>query len=176
MAARVTALDKGLQDYAARWLPSLDANVAYNVTRDYQPDFTGRGWTGAFVLNVPLFDRLVARSDYADQVQQKAIAETNLTARDRAVLADYADARAGFAAALASAKARETTLAKARALYERSLKGFRSGVLSANDLSLDEARLTDTELFVVQGWAAVHRYYARALRDLGGRLGEPHRI
>ena len=167
LVARVEAIDKGLGDYAARYLPSLDASVAYNIAHDSGPDFFGRGWNGALVLNVPIFDRLVARTDYAEQVHDKAIAETNLTARDWALKSDYEDARAGFAAALASARAREATLAKARTLFDRSMKGFRTGVLSANDLSLDEARLTDTELYVVQGWAAVHRYYARLLRDLG---------
>ena len=72
---------------------------------------------------------------------------------------------AGFVAALAGRLA-EATLSKARALYEHSLKGFRSGMLSANDLSLDEARLTNTS-FTSSRAGRRRTAAARLLRDVG---------
>ncbi len=175
LAARVTALDAGLASARSKYLPSLDLSADYSLVQPTRPEpaadqFTQ--WSGALTLSVPLFDGFSARGAYEEQAKAKQIAELDLAAKDRALRAELDQVQAGFAAALKSAKAREVALKSAKTLYEHSLKGFRSGVLSANDLILDQGRVFDTELNALKGWSTVHRYLARLCRVSGRALAE----
>lgn len=170
--ARVAALDAGLTSARARYLPSLDLAADYAFVKPTRPEPQDQAaqWSGALTLSVPLFDGFSSRVAYEEQAKAKQIAELDLVALDRALKSEQAQVKAAFAAALKSAKAREVALKSAKALYEHSLKGFRSGVLSANDLNLDQGRVYDTELNALKGWSAVHRYLTKLCRVSGRPL------
>ena len=174
LAARVAALDAGLASARSKYLPSLDLSADYSLVQPTRPEPVDRftQWSGALTLSVPLFDGFSARGAYQEQAKAKQIAELHLAAKDRALRAELDQVQAAFAAALKSAKSREVALKSAKTLYEHSLKGFRSGVLSANDLILDQGRVFDTELNALKGWSAVHRYLARLCRVSGRALTE----
>lgn len=170
LQAKVTALDAGLTAARAKYLPSLDLSADYSLVQPVRPEPAAdsrRQWTGALTLTVPLFDGFASRAAFEEQAKAKQIAELELAAKDRALESELSQVKAGFAAALKSARAREVALKSAKTLYEHSLKGFRSGVLSANDLILDQGRVYDTELNALRGWSAVHRYLARLCRVSG---------
>lgn len=172
LAARLTALDAGLTSARAKYLPSLDLSADYAFVKPTRPEPREQfaQWSGALTLSVPLFDGFSSRVAYEEQAKAKQIAELDLVALDRALGSELTQVKAAFAASLKSAKAREVALKSAKALYEHSLKGFRSGVLSANDLNLDQGRVYDTELNALRGWSAVHRYLAKLCRVSGRPL------
>jgi outer membrane protein TolC len=75
--------------------------------------------------------------------------------------------REAFRTSVSAALARERTLAMSRKLFQDGLKRFRAGRAAANELSVDQARLLDSELFAVQGWSAAHLAYSRLCHALG---------
>lgn len=172
LAESTRSLEIGLDEIRARQRPSLDATVGYTVARQVEPDLQVKQLTGTLSLTVPLFDRFAARADYEEQSHRQQIAALGLAEKDRDLRAAWDEARTALITSLKSAQARDKTLAAARALYGRSLNGFRAGILSANDLTLDQSRLYETELNAVRGWADVHRYLARLCRGVGRRLAD----
>lgn len=174
LAEKVKALESGLTVAKAKVMPSLDLSVDYGLGKAVAPEASAvrRQWTGELTLSVPLFDGFVARSAFEEQAKLKQLAELDLAVKERELKSELDEVQAGFAAALKSAKAREVALKSAKTLYEHSLKGFRSGVLSANDLILDQGRVYDTELNALKGWSTVHRYLARLCRVAGRALTE----
>jgi outer membrane protein TolC len=170
LSDRVKALDADAKEYRARGLPTLDLDLGYDHIRDDELRETAGQWSGVLVLTVPLFDRFAASTAQRDQLRQKAIAELDLAVKDRTLRNEWETARTSFASALASVTAREQTLALARSLYDRSLKSFQSGVLSANELSQDQDRLLESELNALRGWTSAHRSFVKLCRARGLRL------
>ena len=165
-SARMPSLDLS-SSYAWTTITERDPNLGYNVG-----DLHMRKWSVGLLFSVPLFDRFAARTDYEVYGSQKTQAELDLLQEDRQLDSGYREARAGFKIALSSALKREITEDQARKLYEHSLKNFRDGVLSANDLSLDQQRLLDTAQKVVRSWSSVHQYFARLCHLMGRPLAE----
>lgn len=172
LAERVRALDADARATRASGIAALDAQVDLFWTRDDESAKASRQWSGALVLSVPLFDRLVSSTNYRVQERQKALAEIDLIGKDRTLEADWAAANASFTSALAGAETREQTLALARKLFDKSLKSFQAGVLSANELSLDQDRLIAAELNTLKGWSTAHRSFVKLCRAQGQALAE----
>jgi outer membrane protein TolC len=170
LSDRIKALDADAKESRAQGLPTLDLDLGYDRVRDDELRATAGQWSGALVLTVPLFDRFASSTAQRDQLRQKAIAELDLAVKDRALRNEWDTARTSFASALASVTAREQTLALARGLYDRSLKSFQSGVLSANELSQDQDRLLESELNALRGWTSAHRSFVKLCRARGLRL------
>ena len=151
-------------------LPSLDANFSYATLTGFLSP-TGLEWgpayTGTVSLTIPLFDRLVNYSNSRVQAAVRDVAEQKLEQARRDTLGEWEAASRSFRVAVDSARARERTLTTARQLYKDNLSRFRAGKATANDLSIDESRLSDSETFAVDGWAAAHLAYSRVCHALG---------
>jgi outer membrane protein TolC len=152
-------------------LPSLDGTLAYGYYSNLSPAGSGAvGWQGILTLNLPFFDRLTAYSGARAQAFATQAAEAQFEQIRRDAKQDWESARQVYEIARTSAVERERTLSLSLKLYQDNLKRFQSGRISANDLKLDQNRLSDSELFAVQGWAQAHQAYFRLCRARGLRL------
>jgi outer membrane protein TolC len=175
--AHVEAEDRRLSSDWRLLLPSLDAQVTYGYYFNglygpalQQGQFGSSQWQSAFIVNFPFFDRLTLYSNAKAQAFVKSAAEASFEQVRRDAKSEWDSARQSFDTSLSSARVRDKTLATSRKVYQDNLRRFQNGRINANDLVLDQARLLESELFAVQGWATVHLAYSRLCKAQGFRL------
>jgi outer membrane protein TolC len=157
-------------------LPSLDSSLTYSsyglVTQQTGTSSIDPNWTAQITLTVPLFDQLAAYSAARVQYFEEQKADVALELARRNAMADWSSAKQTFTVALTTALAREKTVQVSRKLYGDSRSRFRLGRIDANDLSLDETRLSDSELLATAGWAQAHLALAELCHSRGLALKE----
>lgn len=168
------AADSRVSAKRSRILPSLDANFTYG---NYDGAAVGgvpaqRAWSGALLVTVPLFDRLVNYNEMKIQAQAREAANAKAQAAAYEVSAEKAAAKAAMTLAKDSAKRRENTLQISKRIYQDNLKRFRGGRITADELSIDQDRLLTSQLLEVEGWSALHKSLARFCHSFGARVGE----
>lgn len=155
-------------------LPSLDSQFTYAtyglVTNPQTGTYLNPNWTASLVISIPLFDQLAGYSSARVQYFEKEKASAELEKVQRNAQADLRSSREAFETALSTAIAREKTVQLSRKLYNDSLARFRLGRMNANELSLDESRLTDSELLATAGWAQAHLALTRLCHSRGLRV------
>lgn len=157
-------------------LPSFDTSITYGYYR-YAFDAgvpNGSAWQGAFLITLPLFDRLVNLSNARSQAHLIREAEFEKVQVERNADAEITAARQGLARAVKSAIEREATLSKSVNLYQDSLRRFQNGRADTNEMLLDQTRVLDTELLAISGWSDAHLAFARFCHSLGKRISECH--
>ncbi|MFL5814170.1 MAG: TolC family protein [Bdellovibrionia bacterium] len=172
--ARLTANEYRRTHNYLLMLPSLDASITYGY---YKYDFdagapNGPAWQGAFVVTLPIFDRLVNLSNgraQAHLVRQAAFQQTEV---ERNADAQVSAAKQSLLRAVTSAAERDTTLSKSMNLYQDSLRRFQNGRADTNEMLLDQTRVLDTELLAISGWSEAHLALARFCHSLGKRVAE----
>lgn len=151
--------------------PSLDAEFTYGYTYAVAQNRAGTNWTGMLKLTVPLFDRLENFGSYRAAVHDLAKSEGELEQIRRLARMELELAQNAFDVSLKSALLRDKTLSVSRKLYQDNLLRFRKGLANANELSLDQTRLYDSELSAVRGWASVHTNFTKLCHAVGRRVG-----
>lgn len=161
-----------------RMLPSLDFNLTYGY---FQQDSNSSGfpvappgieWSGTAAITIPLFDRLTGYGNYQAEIHGKAMAELDLEKVRRTATSQWKAARESLLLAFETAKTRDATLAVSRKVSEDNLRRFRKGLIDANDLSVDQVRSYDAELFAIRGWSMVHSSYAQLCHTLGRTISD----
>jgi outer membrane protein TolC len=151
-------------------LPSFDSSFTYSsygfITQPLGSVLDPQ-WTAQLTITVPLFDQLAGYSAARIQYFEEQKANVALDQTQRAALADWSSAKASFSIALTTAIARDKTAQISRKLYNDSLARFKIGRINANDLSLDESRLSDSELLATAGWAQAHLAYTELCHSRG---------
>lgn len=156
-------------------LPTLDSSFTYSsygLVSQPAGSILDPQWTAALTISIPLFDQLSGFSTARVQYFEEQKANIALEQTQRSALADWSSAKSGFEIALTTALAREKTVQVSRKLYNDSLARFRLGRINANDLSLDESRLSDSELLATAGWAQAHLAYTQLCHSRGLMLRE----
>jgi outer membrane protein TolC len=156
-------------------LPTLDSSFVYSsYGLIVQPagDPLDPIWTAQLTISIPLFDQLTAYSAAKVQYYEEQKADVALELARRSAMADWSSAKSTFSTALTTALAREKTVQISRKLYSDSRSRFRLGRIDANDLSLDESRLSDSELLATAGWAQVHLALTQLCHSRGLSLSE----
>ena len=154
-------------------LPSLDVNFSYGYYRSdsnagfFQSNPAGGSWSGTATISIPLFDRLVNYGSYQADLHSHNIAELNLEKVRRDANAEYRAAREGLLIAFQTAKRRDETLDVSRRVYQDNLQRFKKGLVDANDLSVDQERSYNAELFAIRGWSALHSSFSRLCHAMG---------
>lgn len=165
--AGLEAEEARVQRNLRRILPKVDINADYNFRNTTT---TLDEWSGNLSVSVPLFDKLSNYSNYAAQVQTRAVAELEFEQTRRDAVAEYNSARDSFSTALETALARNESLRVARRLYRDNELRFKNGKINANDLIVDQDRLFRTELNALEGWYNAHVAYVRLCHSLGRKL------
>ncbi len=156
-------------------LPSIDAAAAYGNTAtitnggDIQGP-SGPAWHATVTATWTLWDHGAAYSNARAQAFAAAQADSRQERVARDALGDWQASKAAFDIAVDSAVSRQKSAELARKLYEDNLLRFKKGRASANELSLDQTRLFQNELFAVQGWSTAHQAFSRLCHSLGKRL------
>lgn len=168
---RLSARRADVEAARAKRYPSLDFDASYSHSRSLsQADGKRTPWQLGISLSVPLFDRFSAQS--ATHVAMENVTELRLE-KEAAELRNGENlqiASLNFKNALASLRSREKALNGSRKLYQFSLERFEKGVLSVNDLSVDESRLYDAELLVLNAMQTVHQSFVELCHAKGQRL------
>jgi outer membrane protein TolC len=156
----------------AQVLPSLDFNFSYGLyhTETLGQTVSGPELSAAVVLSVPLFDRLSNYGNYAAQIQAVSLAELDLEKVRRTARAQWEQAKGALEISLQTARDRDRTLEISRQLYQDNLMRFQKGLVTANDVSIDQARLFQSERLDLQGWNAAHGNFVRLCNALGRRI------
>ena len=148
----------------ANLLPSLDFNAgagSFDLSQDR------RDWSAGLTLTIPIFEKFVGWSQARIQSLTAQQAEINRELIARTANAEIESLTVGYRAARESAIARERTSKLTSRIYGDSLQRFRMGRTSANDLSVDQNRLLETQILEVQGWTNAHLSLARLCHSLG---------
>ncbi len=171
---KVKASDLRASEGWGKIFPSLDLNLTYGYYDTYSDGTGTRGpsFTGGVTLTIPLFDRLANLSTYQVKVQQKAAAELELEKVRRLARSESTAGHSTLDISLDTARSRERNLETSRKLYQDNLKRFLQGMVTANDLIIDQERLFQSELFAIKGWAVVHTSVAKLCHAYGKRLEE----
>lgn len=169
---KVVGASKRVSQSWGTLFPSLDAQVSYGYARSdiSGATTTGPEWTGTITVSVPLFDRLANYGDYRSRFHQKTAADMDLEKIQRLAKKEWESARSTLDISWQTAQEREKMLTLARKLYQANLKRFNRGLISANELRIDQDRLYQSELHTVRGWASLHTNFARLCHSLGLRL------
>jgi multidrug efflux system outer membrane protein len=172
--AKLNASEFRLGHNYLQLLPSLDASFTYGY---YRYDFdagipNGTAWQGAFVISLPIFDRLVTLSNARAESHLVRQAELQRTEVERSAESQVSSARMSLIRAVKSAGERESTLSKSVNLYQDSLRRFQNGRSDTNEMLLDQTRALDTELLAISGWSEAHLALSRFCHSLGKRVSE----
>ena len=149
--------------------PSLDARMTLGKTSSngmFSGNF-GSSSTGELILSWPFWDRLERYSARRSQSALREAAQLDQESTRRSLDADWYEIRSRFARSVESAQRREKTLQKAQALYDVNMERFRSGRTTVNDLAIDQARLAEAELLLVDGWRQAHVEFIRICHAQG---------
>ena len=88
----------------------------------------------------------------------------------RAARNDWDYARGALTLSVDTALAREKTVKISRELFQDNLRRFERGLIEANDLTVDQQRLLQSEELAIGGWAAAHANLAKLCFAAGIRL------
>ncbi len=146
-------------------LPSLDLGVSFGVSQNQ--DGSGQGTTTDLTLTIPLFDRLANYSQYKVQYDNFAAADLKLRQLKLDAESQWKSSREQFNIALATALARDKTLEISQRLYNTNEQRFKQGRANANDLELDQRRLTEAAILEIDGWGKAHSQFTRLCHALG---------
>ena len=146
-------------------LPSLNLNASYGSFDLSMPD--RRDWSGVLTLSVPLFDGFVSLTGYKLQSLTEQLAEVNSEIIRRTAPPAVESLRKAYKLAKDSAIDREKTAQVAERLYADNFQRFRLGRVNANDLTLDQDRLLQSQLLEINGWLNAYSAYTRLCHGLG---------
>jgi outer membrane protein TolC/preprotein translocase subunit SecF len=151
-------------------LPSLDLAAFYG----YQTGgtYTGATYGGGLTLTLPLFDKLAQYSDYRVNYHSEKSLEATYTQYKRKLEAEWEALKKNFETTLETTLSREENLQIAKRLYTNAEDRFRKGLTSANELTVDQTRLYNAELYALKGWANLHILFAESCKTAGLTLKE----
>ncbi len=151
-------------------LPTVDLSYSYGT---YQTaSYDGPGWESLVTLKIPLFSGLDDYAQYRAKEAAREAAEVQNEQEKRNALSEQDLAQKNFIIARATALAREKTVEVARRLLNANLARFRIGRADANDLNVDQRRVTESELLAHQGWKDAHVALLRLYHAFGKSLIE----
>lgn len=151
--------------------PSLDLGLSYGYFRSTGlSEFSGAEWRGQIGLSIPLFDKFENLGNYRALTEGVHIAELELEKVKRAAKSESDSARKTFEIAVSTAQLRDKTLESSRRVYADNLARFKKGLVSANDLFLDQDRLRDSQINQIRGWASAHTAFSKLCQSNGLHL------
>lgn len=164
----IEAADQRYQAAKRGFFPSLDATFNYGF------DFVQEGstvnststsilvpgsqetWLAKVSLTIPIWDQGVLLSHAQTAFLNRQKAELEKEKIERTASEQYASFQTLFEDSFLSVQQRLKTFEQAKTLFVSSEQRFQNGIMSVNDLILDQKQFYDTQLLLVQGWFDVH--------------------
>lgn len=138
-------------------LPSLDLTASLGFTDALTEKLNGSTYSAGLELRVPLFDRLQDYGSYRSQVHEKERASVGVVEEQRKLQKDWSTYQSALESSWENALLREKTLQTSNHLFQVNLERFRRGLVSANEIAVDQTRLFNAEKNAIESWAEVHR-------------------
>jgi outer membrane protein TolC len=137
-------------------LPSLDLAYGWSKVGPADGDELTDKNHVVMTLTVPVFSRFSEYGEYKARVDQSNAASARFEAERAVSDAQFAAAVREALAGLEDAKSRQEHIAVADRLYHDNLRRFERGLISVNELSIDEHRVREAELSAIDAWALAH--------------------
>ena len=160
--------DAGTSVARSAVLPSVDLGGAWKKT-------LAEGASGPLdhhevvaTLSVPLFNKFSDSGEYRARVQEATAANASLEAARAISHREFKFAAIELIASIDEAKVRDEQITTADRLYRDNLQRFERGLITVNELSLDEHRVRDAELAAISTWQRVHQELFR-VAELAGQ-------
>ncbi len=175
MAARFQkdGIEERKSQLKTKFLPSLDLSFKYGYEiqgfRSQNP-VGGNDWSAMATLSIPIFDRLENYGTYRAQVETLKQAELNLEKTSRSALIDVEQARNAFNTASRTVQLRDKNMIASEKIYQSQTVRFQKGLLSANDLALEQDRYIEAQLLAIKGWSTAHQARVRLIHSVGQSL------
>jgi outer membrane protein TolC len=151
--------------------PALNLSASYGAVENLGAPWT-LGNATTISISMPFFEAFQNQSDYELQRASESIAMVKLKQLERDIRAQVNSAQDTFITSIETAQAREQTLLTSRKLYETNLRRLQQGRATANDVALDQSRLTDSELLALQGWSGAHLSFVNLCHSVGLLVGD----
>lgn len=137
-------------------LPTIDATAAWNRSFiDGAPTQTDQQLY-YLTLTVPLFSRFSDWGEYRARAEEAGATSATLESTRIKTAHDFNHEKILLRALADEAAERDKNIAAADKLFQDNLKRFERGLISVNDLSLDEFRLREAELTAIRTWQSFH--------------------
>jgi len=168
---KVAAARSRRNEALGKLFPSLDLGLTYGyyVNRGGM-DVTGTEWRGQIGVSIPIFDKFENLGSYRASMETEKIAEWQREKIKRVAKNELDSLAKSYDIAIATAQLRDKTMATSRRVYKDNLARFKRGLVSANDLFLDQDRLLDSQVNQIRGWASAHTTFAKLCQAAGRRL------
>lgn len=156
LEASAAAASYAIGEARSALLPSLDLGIGWS--RSGLPDFKNQADRREVVakLTIPIFSGFRDYGEYQGRVHEFAVAQANLEVERALAPKQFEFSVNEIRGALEDATERQRQIAIAEQLYQDNLKRFERGLVSVNELSIDEHRVRETELAAIEAWSTVH--------------------
>ncbi len=170
LESQIASISEKLSKQKTEFFPRLDFNTNYAVVQDRTNDQIDRNWSAAFVLTVPVYDNGKDITKYRDLAYEKQKLEIDLEQLERSFKFETRSTAKNLADSIVAIRISEEANKTSKGLYNYTLQAFQKGVLSANDLSLEQHRTYEAQLNSNRAFANAHRALVRYLEIHGKSL------
>ena len=117
--------------------------------------------------SIPLFNNFIDYANYKKAVADKYNQQTKLLNTKRYLEKSFNNQKEILKSSIRTYRLRVQTLKLSQDLYQHTLKQFRNGRLSVNELILDQDRLLQTKILANAGSASLHQSMVQYCTSLG---------
>lgn len=155
LEASAKAAEASVLEARGSMLPSIDASAAWNRTLlDGNP--AGEQKMYYMTLTVPLFSKFSDWGEYRARAEEAGAVSATLESTRIKANHDFAHEKILIQALSDEASERDKNIEAADRLFHDNLLRFERGLISVNDLSIDEFRLREAELTAIRTWQSLH--------------------
>lgn len=156
LEASAKAAEASVREARGAMLPRLDASAAWSRSlMDGNPAISDQKMY--FVtLTVPLFSRFSDWGEYRARAEEASAASATLESTRVKAAHDFTHEKILIQALSDEASERDKNIDAADRLFHDNLLRFERGLISVNELSIDEFRLREAELTAIHTWQSLH--------------------
>lgn len=156
LSAEARAADAAITEARAAMLPSID--LAGSWGRAYTDnDMPSRDHKEIIAsISLPIFSKFSDSGEYRARVLEASALKANLTTEETLATQKFKFAVQNLTDIIDEALERQHQIATAERLYRDNLQRFQRGLITVNDLSIDEHRVQETELTAISKWKQAH--------------------
>lgn len=156
LAAESRAADAAVTEARSAMLPSIDLGGSWRkIYADSDMPVRDHKEIVASV-SVPIFSKFSDSGEYRARVLEASALKTSLATEETTSTQTFKFAVQSLTDTIDEALERERQIATAERLYSDNLQRFQRGLITVNDLSIDEHRVQEAELTAIQTWQKAH--------------------
>lgn len=168
--AAAGAAEAAVREARGSMLPSIDAAAAWSRSLvDNAPAYVDQKQYYVS-LTVPLFSKFSDWGEYRARAEEASAASATLDAARIKSSHEFTHEKILLQALFDEATERDKNIDAADKLFHDNLLRFERGLISVNDLSIDEFRLREAELESVRTWQSLHNEMFQLARVAGNSV------